>query len=277
MPDAIHIADLAEPHFTPEVDEILPAMGTMAPDCELDADALQPAGLGRDRARPTSATATTRSASTCCSPRCARSPTSPTPAWSSQHSQLLQLLKNRLLLVDLLSREPGILERRARAADHHRRAPPHRHDAPPPAARHRHLAADAPLLGEPRAVPAARRRSGVEPDPRRARTDAAVWFMNEAMPLFPLMHEMTTDHIHEEIQLLAIDFSTMFFETLASVPAWRDYYRAHDQRPHYRYLRTVLQALQPPPRRRPVAAQVTAAPRAAARSSPTCSPTPPSS
>ena len=38
------------------------------------------------------------------------------------------------------------------------------------------------------------------------------------MPLFPLMHEMTTDHIHEEIQLLAIDFSTMFFETLASVP-----------------------------------------------------------
>jgi hypothetical protein len=70
-----------------------------------------------------------------------------------------------------------------------------------------------------------------------------VWFINGAMPLFPLMHEMTTDHIHEEIQLLAIDFSTMFFESLASVPAWADYYRAHDQRPHYQFLRTTLQAL----------------------------------
>jgi hypothetical protein len=57
------------------------------------------------------------------------------------------------------------------------------------------------------------------------------------------MHEMTSDHVHEEIQLLAIDFSTMFFETLAPVPTWAEYYRAHDQRPHYRYLRVVLQAL----------------------------------
>jgi len=57
------------------------------------------------------------------------------------------------------------------------------------------------------------------------------------------MHEMTTDHVHEEIQLLAIDFSTMFFESIASVPAWAAYYGSHDQRPHYRFLRTVLQAL----------------------------------
>ncbi len=84
---------------------------------------------------------------------------------------------------------------------------------------------------------------GVEPDPRRGRTDAAVWFMNEAMPLFPLMHEMTTDHAHEEIALLAIDFSTMFFETLGLVPDWTAYYRSHDQTPHYEFLRLVLQAL----------------------------------
>lgn len=45
------------------------------------------------------------------------------------------------------------------------------------------------------------------------------------------MHEMTTDHVHEEIQLLANDFSTMLFETLAEVPAWRDYYRSHDESP----------------------------------------------
>src|SRR5208283_2474047 len=48
---------------------------------------------------------------------------------------------------------------------------------------------------EPFPMPA---EMGIEPDPRRVRTDAAVWFLNQAMPLFPLMHEMTTDHAHEE-------------------------------------------------------------------------------
>ena len=102
-----------------------------------------------------------------------------------------------------------------------------------------------------------------------------MWFINQAMPLFPLMHEMTTDHVHEEIQLLAIDFSTMFFETLALVPAWTAYYRAHDQTPHYRFLRTMLQALQFLRGGGPLAAQVTPAPRAVPGRWPTCSATPP--
>ncbi len=158
------------------------------------------------------------------------------------HSQLLQLLKNRLLLVDLLDREPGILEREL--------APPIIIvGLPRTGTTHLHqLLSSNPSL---RSLPyweslepfPLTSEVGVEPDPRRVRTDAAVWFTNEAMPLFPLMHEMTTDHIHEEIQLLAIDFSTMLFETLAPVPAWADHYRAHDQRPHYRFLRVVLQAL----------------------------------
>jgi Sulfotransferase family len=58
------------------------------------------------------------------------------------------------------------------------------------------------------------------------------------------MHEMTVDHVHEEIQLLAIDISTMLFETMAPMPTWRDAYLARDQRPSYRYLKTILQALQ---------------------------------
>lgn len=74
--------------------------------------------------------------------------------------------------------------------------------------------------------------------------DAAVAFMNAAMPHFPLMHEMTTEHVHEEIQLLANDFSTMLFETLAHVPRWRDYYLSHDQTSSYEHLRLQLQALQ---------------------------------
>jgi hypothetical protein len=58
------------------------------------------------------------------------------------------------------------------------------------------------------------------------------------------MHEMTVDHVHEEIQLLALDCSTMLFETMAVLPTWRDYYLAHDQTPSYRYLKRVLQVLQ---------------------------------
>ena len=85
---------------------------------------------------------------------------------------------------------------------------------------------------------------GLEPDPRKARMDAAVEFMNAAMPHFPLMHEMTTEHVHEEIQLLANDFSTMFFETLAYVPRWRDYYLTHDQTSSYEHLTVQLKALQ---------------------------------
>jgi hypothetical protein len=64
------------------------------------------------------------------------------------------------------------------------------------------------------------------------------------MPYFNRMHEMTTDHAHEEIQLLAIDFSSMLFETTAPMPMWRDAYRERDQRPSYAYLRKVLQVLQ---------------------------------
>jgi hypothetical protein len=57
------------------------------------------------------------------------------------------------------------------------------------------------------------------------------------MPLFPLMHEMTPDARHEEIQLLAIAFSTMLFESSYFVPSYAEWYKRSDQRPAYRYLR----------------------------------------
>jgi Sulfotransferase family len=52
------------------------------------------------------------------------------------------------------------------------------------------------------------------------------------------------DHVHEEIELGALDFSTYLPEWLAVVPRWRDYYYAHEQRPHYEYMKNVLKALQ---------------------------------
>jgi hypothetical protein len=94
---------------------------------------------------------------------------------------------------------------------------------------------------EPIPLPA---EADVDPDPRLERCQMGLDFVNQAMPEFKRMHEMTTWHVHEEIQLLAMDFSTMFFESVAVIPEWRDYYLAHDQTPHYRYLKTVLKALQ---------------------------------
>ena len=72
----------------------------------------------------------------------------------------------------------------------------------------------------------------------------ALSFLDAAMPYFKRMHEMTVEHTHEEIQLLAIDFSTMLFETTAPMPTWRDDYLARDQRPSYAYLLRVLKVLQ---------------------------------
>jgi hypothetical protein len=77
-----------------------------------------------------------------------------------------------------------------------------------------------------------------------ARTDAALAVLSEAVPYFERMHEMTTWHVHEEIHLLAMDFSTMLFETTAVLPSYRDWYLSTDQTPAYAYLRQVLQVLQ---------------------------------
>ena len=58
------------------------------------------------------------------------------------------------------------------------------------------------------------------------------------------MHEFTVEGPHEEIQLLAIDFSTMLFEGSYHVPSYGDWYKRTDQTPTYAYLRRCLKALQ---------------------------------
>jgi hypothetical protein len=64
------------------------------------------------------------------------------------------------------------------------------------------------------------------------------------MPLFPRMHEMEPEARHEEIQLLAVDFSTMLFEASYYVPSYRDWFMATDQTAAYRFLERMLQVLQ---------------------------------
>src|SRR6202020_3441159 len=224
------------------MDQIRELMATMAADCPLDADVLHAkataetglADFGPDdyRERLEVYLAALREIDGL-----------QDPGIVNFHAQVLQSLKNRLLLNDLLARHPEIREIELLPpvviAGLPLTGPTHLHN----------LLAAGPTFRtipywesvEPYPLPA---ELGIEPDPRRARMDAAVEFMNAAMPHFPLMHEMTTEHVHEEIQLLANDFSTMLFETLAHVPRWRDHYLSHDQTSSYEYLKLQLKALQ---------------------------------
>lgn len=238
----VYLDDLAEPRFSPEAEPLREMMGSMVGDCPLDADAMHAKAIaetglddfGADdyRERLDVYLAALQGI-----------PGMHDAGIVNFHTQIVQWLKNRLLLTDLLARHPEIndieLVPPVVIAGLPRTGTTHLHNL---------LAAGSTFRtipywesNEPFPLPA---EQGVEPDPRRARMDVAVQVMNLVMPYFPLMHEMTTDHVHEEIQLLANDFSTMLFETLGHVPRWRDYYLSHDQTPHYEHLATQLKALQ---------------------------------
>ncbi len=83
-----------------------------------------------------------------------------------------------------------------------------------------------------------------EEDPRLTRCKQISALQDQIMPYLPAMHHMAPEHVHEEIELQAIDFSSYILEWNAMVPRWRDYYLAHDQRASYAYLKKALQALQ---------------------------------
>jgi len=81
-------------------------------------------------------------------------------------------------------------------------------------------------------------------DPRYRRALEAWEAMRSAAPLLAAMHPMEPDHIHEELELMGPDFASYNFEWLAHSPRWRDHYLAHDQTPHYEYMKNVLRLLQ---------------------------------
>ena len=81
-------------------------------------------------------------------------------------------------------------------------------------------------------------------DPRLVRCRENYKQQDMMMPLLKNMHDMSPEHVHEEIELQCLDFSSYELEWIATVPRWRDYYLADDQRPSYQYMKTVLKALQ---------------------------------
>lgn len=240
--DPVQLDDLADPRFPAEVEPLRQMMASMAPECPLDADVLHAKAVAETGLDDFGAD-DYRERLDVFLAALQEIPHLHAAGVVNFHAQLLQWLKNRLLLTDLLHRHPEIRDIELVApiviAGLPRTGTTHLHN----------LLAAGPTFrtipywesNEPFPLPS---EIGVEPDPRRTRMDAAVEFMNAVMPHFASMHEMTTDHVHEEIQLLANDFSSMLFETLAHVPRWRDYYLTHDQTPHYEHLKTQLKALQ---------------------------------
>lgn len=80
-------------------------------------------------------------------------------------------------------------------------------------------------------------------NPRRTRAETG-WQQYEALlPYMAYMHEFSADHISEDIELQALDFSSYLIEWMALVPKWRDYYLSHDQAGTYAYLKKGLQVL----------------------------------
>ena len=82
-----------------------------------------------------------------------------------------------------------------------------------------------------------------DPNPRRTRAEAGWREFEALLPLMGLMHEFSADHISEDIELQALDFSSYLIEWMALVPRWRDYYLGHDQSGTYAYLKKALQVL----------------------------------
>jgi hypothetical protein len=241
-PELVQLDDLAEPKFSPEAEQIRDMVATLAADCPLDADALHAraiADTGLDDFGPDDY----RERLDVYLAALHDIDGMHAPGIVNFFGQLSQWLKNRLLLTDLLTRHPEIhnveLLPPVVIAGLPRTGTTHLHNLLGAAPSFRTLPYWESF--EPFPLPS---EEGIEPDPRAARMDIAVTMMNTLMPHFALMHEMTTEHVHEEIQLLANDFSTMFMETLAYVPRWEEYYVAHDQTSTYEYLATQLKALQ---------------------------------
>jgi Sulfotransferase family len=243
-PEPVRIDDLAEPHYGDDVRSILAFMEEAGSALELEPAALMQTAVADTGLEDFGSSDFEARLDLLC--RAMREEGGFNGAGILQQQTLIVgLLKNRLLVEDLLARHPEILDEEIRApiiiCGLPRTGTTHLHNlmsADPALRSLPYWESLEPVLAE-REQPEAGR-----PDPRLARTETALGFLNTALPYFNRMHEMTVEHVHEEIQLLAVDFSSMLFETTAPMPMWRDAYLARDQRPSYAYLTRVLKVLQ---------------------------------
>ena len=240
---ALRLDDLASPEFSPEVAEMFAGAAQFADSLPLEVEALKAAAIEQLGGSLTDFGPSEFVEPLSVLVRCLNSEAHLSGMGHvSVHTQLVGFLKNRLLLADLLSRHPEIkdieIKRPIIIVGQPRTGTTHLHNL---------LAADPALRSLPywesqQPIPLPH-EVGLIPDPRIERCAAGLAFADQAMPHFNRMHEMTVEHVHEEIQLLANSLCTMYFDTIAPMPTWREWYKNHDHVPHYEYLKTTLQAL----------------------------------
>ena len=158
------------------------------------------------------------------------------------HTRLVGLLRNRLLIQQALASDPQIeqvaIDRPVFIVGLPRTGSTHLHNliaADPSVRTLPYWEAMEPVLGP--------HERHLEPDPRFARAQTSLDFLNDAMPHFKRMHEMTFDHAAETIHLLEMSFTTPTFESMMPLPRYRDWLRAADRGPAYRYMRTIMKAM----------------------------------
>ena len=160
-------------------------------------------------------------------------------------SDCTRYASNRLLIHDLLSRHPEILEipitQPVIVVGLPRSGTTHLVNLLAADTRFRSM----PLWESYEPVPNPKEPAAVDGvDPRWTRCDGAWQAMQAAAPFVAAMHPMEPDHVHEEIELQLPDFSSYTHEWVARAPQWRDYYLSNDQMPHYAYMKKVLQIMQ---------------------------------
>jgi len=245
-PAPIRIDDLAEPVLPPYVVEMMTSVEPLAAELSFAPDAVLAAAqaetgfddFGDDEFREPLAKVL----------RCLEEEAALSPfGRMSDHAQMVGHMRNRLRVEHLVRAHPEILDveisRPIFIVGQPRTGTTHLHNlmAEDPALRSLpYWESLEPVLSDDEQAAVA----GGAPDPRRERCAVGLELLNDALPYFKRMHDMTVDHVHEEIQLLALAASTMLFETVAVMPTWRDWYRAHDQTPAYGYMKKALQCCQ---------------------------------
>lgn len=158
--------------------------------------------------------------------------------------RLVEVLSNRLLRQDLLTRHPEIhdveINRPIIVAGLPRSGTTHLLGL---------IAADSRLRSMPlweATEPIAKASeqpdaSGV--DPRYARSQRTWDNLQRLNPLMAPFHPMDPDHIHEDIEFQCPDIASYYWEWMFKVPGWRDHYLTTDQTSHYDFAKTTLKAM----------------------------------
>jgi hypothetical protein len=66
---------------------------------------------------------------------------------------------------------------------------------------------------------------------------------DDLLPLAKAMHEFTPEHISEDVELQCIDFGSYYLDWISRAHVWDEYYFSHDHTSVYRYMRKMFQLL----------------------------------